>query len=118
MKYSARCEEGCGSCDLPASWKDDVISLELLHEVKFSGFSGQEYCCVDMVELLLASAPALERMIVTTKASREGWQCPNLVLRESLEKSLPRGRGKWIARRATEAAAMTLEYEWTRHLYY
>jgi hypothetical protein len=116
MKYSARCEEGCGGCDLPASWKDDIISLEHLREVKLGGFTGQEYCCLGMVELLLASAPALERMIVTPKSSRDGWRCPNLVLKESPEQSLPRGRGKWTACRATDETEMTLEYEWTPHL--
>ena len=73
--------------------------------VKLSGFSGQDHYFLDMVEFLLASTPVLENMIVTSKLSME-----------SLESSLPQGRGKWTARHATDDAAITSEYEWTPNM--
>ena len=113
MKYGPPCEEGCGYCDLRGSLKNDVISLEHLREVKLGGFSGQEHCCLDMVELLLATAPALEKMVVTPGKCREG---SVLVFAESLESTLPCSRGKWIAHHASDDAAVTLEYEWTPNM--
>jgi hypothetical protein len=112
--YHTPCGEGCGDCDLRGSWKDDVLSLEHLRKVKLGSFSGQEHYCLDMARLLLASAPVLESITVTAKTSIEPW-CDDqeLMLVESLESSLPRGRGKWTARRAANAT-VTLEYEWTQ----
>jgi hypothetical protein len=91
--------------DLRGSWKKGVLSLST---------SGQEHFCLDMVRFLLASAPVLESITVTAKTSIEPW-CDEqeLMLVESLESSLPRGRGKWTARRAANAT-VTLEYEWTQ----
>jgi hypothetical protein len=110
-KYDPGCEEGCDDCSLRGSWKDNVISLEHLREVKLGGFSGKEHYCLDMVQLLLLSAPALERMIVTAKASVEYSWLPKLMLVQSLESSLPCGRGKWTALRDANSA-VTSAYEW------
>jgi hypothetical protein len=108
-------EEGCVDCDLRRSWEgDDVPSLEHLREVKLSGFSGQEHHCLEMAQLLLMGASALERMVLTSKTSLDldfEW-LPELMLVESMESILPRSRGKWTARRAANAA-VTTEYEWT-----
>lgn len=88
-----------------------MISLVHLREVKLGGFSGHEYyCCLDMVQLLLASAPTLERMVVTAKVKGR-WR-PKFNIMKVLESSLPRGRGKWTARRVDKTAAIW-EYEWT-----
>jgi hypothetical protein len=110
---TSACEEGCVDCHLRGSCEDDdVPSLEHLREVKLSGFSGQEHYCLDMVHLLLMSASALERMILTSKTSLDFEWLPELMLVESMESILPRSRGKWTARRAANAA-VTTEYEWT-----
>jgi hypothetical protein len=107
------CEEGCVDCGLRGSWEDDdVPSFEHLREVKLSGFSGQEHHCLDMVHLLLMSASALERMLLTSKTSLDFEWLSELMLVESMESILPRCRGKWTARRAANAA-VTTEYEWT-----
>ena len=116
MKHEPQCDEGCGDCKLRGSWKDKVILLEHLREVKLGGFSGREHCCLDLVQLLLASAPALERIILTARASFEFEWLPVLMLAESLESSLPRCRGQWTARRATNDAAIISEYEWMPNL--
>jgi hypothetical protein len=71
IKCGPGCEEGCDDCSHRGSWKDNVISLEHLRKVKLCGFSGQEHYCLDMVQLLLVSAPALERMIVTARTTIE-----------------------------------------------
>jgi hypothetical protein len=91
-----------------------VISLEHLRKVKLSGFSGQEHYCHDMVQLLLVSAPALERMIVTARTTIEYSWRPKLMLAESLEAFLPQGKGKWTAVRAANAM-VTSEYVWMPH---
>ena len=90
-----------------SGWKHGVVSLKYLREVEFSGFSGQGYC-FDLVQLLLVSAPALERMLLTMQAHKEGCRRPTIDL-SSLESRLPRGRGKWTARLAFNVAAL----EWT-----
>lgn len=86
-----------------------MISLKHLQDVDFGGFSGKDYC-LDMVQLLLASAPALERMVLRTKASREGRQLEKIVM-ESLVSRLPRGKGNWIAHLAANVSSA--EYVWT-----
>jgi hypothetical protein len=89
--------------------------LEHLRKVKLCGFSGQEHYCLDMVQLLLVSAPMLERMIVTARTTIEYSSLPKLMLTEVLESCLPRGRGKWTAVRAANAT-VTSEYEWRPNL--
>ncbi|CAM0885544.1 unnamed protein product [Alopecurus aequalis] len=99
------------TCFRSRSLKNDMISLEHLQEVKLCGFSGQEQCCLDILDLL-TSVPALDKMIVTAKTSMGGWGRNKIVLAKSLESSLPRGRGKWTACSATDDATVTMEYKW------
>ncbi|KAM3317176.1 hypothetical protein ACQJBY_035048 [Aegilops geniculata] len=107
-KYGPPCDVGCSTCDLRGSPKDNVISLDHLQEVEFSGFSGQEYC-LDMVQLLFTSAPTLERMLLTTHVSTEGCSRPPTIATESLELRLPRGTGKWTAHPSANMTTL----EWT-----
>nr|XP_020184725.1 uncharacterized protein LOC109770435 [Aegilops tauschii subsp. strangulata] len=92
---------------LSSGWKNGVVSLKYLREVEFSGFSGQGYC-FDLVQLLLVSAPALERMLLTMQPPEEGCRRPTIDL-ELLKSRLPRGMGKWTTRPTANAEAM----EWT-----
>ncbi|XBI43872.1 hypothetical protein VPH35_108589 [Triticum aestivum] len=107
-KYGTPCDVGCSTCDLRGSWKDNVISLDHLQEVEFSGFSGQEYC-LDMVQLLFTSAPTLEKMLLTTHVSTDGCSHPPTIAMEPLELRLPRGMGKWTAHPSANMTTL----EWT-----
>ncbi|KAF7005263.1 hypothetical protein CFC21_020397 [Triticum aestivum] len=100
-------EKDYNTGSVSSGWKHGVVSLKYLREVEFSGFSGQGYC-FDLVQLLLLSAPALERMILTMQAPKEGCRRPTIDL-SSLESRLPHGTGKWTARLAFNVAAL----EWT-----
>mgnify|MGYP006267950643 CR=1 FL=1 len=100
-------EKGYNTGGLSRCWKHGVVSLKYLREVEFSGFSGQGYC-FDLVQLLLVSAPAFKRMLLTTQAPQEGCRRPTVDL-ESLKSRLPRGMGKWTTRPAATAEAL----EWT-----
>ncbi|XBI43873.1 hypothetical protein VPH35_108590 [Triticum aestivum] len=100
-------EKDYNTSGLSSGWKHGVVSLKYLREVEFSGFSGQGYC-FDLVQLLLVSAPALKRMLLTTQAPKEGCRRPTIDL-SSLKPRLPCGTGKWTARLAFNVVVL----EWT-----